>query len=117
MRIVTDVKYLEGYKLAITFNDKVTKIVDLSEHLAGEIFKPLKKISYFKTVHLDRDLDTIVWDNGADISPDFLYKIGNNVESTSRSLYPRKQRKSLHEPSLLLKTSKRSSGKCPLEEA
>lgn len=80
MHIVTDVKYIKNYQLAITFDDNVTKIVDLAGHLEKGVFKLLKKKSVFKTVRLDKDLDTIVWDNGADISPEFLYRIGNNIE-------------------------------------
>ena len=76
MHSVKNVRYLEGYQLAITFENNITKIVDLNGHLEKGIFKPLKNISYFKTVRVDEDLDTIVWDNGADISPNFLYEIG-----------------------------------------
>lgn len=79
MHIVTSVKHVESYKLAITFEDGTTKIIDLSTYLNKGVFKPLKKLSYFKTVRLDSDLDTIVWDNGADISPDFLYEIGVDI--------------------------------------
>jgi hypothetical protein len=40
------------------------------------VFEPLKDISNFKSVHLNSELDTIVWENGAGMSPDFLYEIG-----------------------------------------
>lgn len=79
MHFVKNVKYIEDYKLAITFENNIMKIVNLDGHLDKGIFKPLKDISYFKTVRLDEDLDTIVWDNGADISPDFLYEIGQDI--------------------------------------
>ncbi len=79
MHFVKNVKYMRDYKLAITFENNITKIVDLDGHLDKGIFKPLKDISYFKTVRVDEDLDTIVWNNGADISPDFLYEIGQNI--------------------------------------
>ncbi|WP_042282188.1 DUF2442 domain-containing protein, partial [Candidatus Protochlamydia sp. R18] len=72
MHFVKDVKYMRAYQLAITFEDNKTKLIDLNGHLEKGIFKLLKDVSYFKTVRLDKDLDTIVWDNGADISPDFL---------------------------------------------
>lgn len=80
MHFVKKVKYIESYKLAITFEDDKKKMVDLSEHIGNGIFKKLRDISYFKTVKFDEDLDTIVWDNGADISPDFLYEIGELIE-------------------------------------
>ena len=83
MHFVRKVKYIEGYKLAITFEDNKKKLVDLEDHIGNGIFKNLRDISYFKTVKFDEDLDTIVWDNGADISPDFLYEIGQTIENSS----------------------------------
>lgn len=77
MHFVKHAKYLEGYKIQLTFDNNEIKIVDLEKHLSGEIFEPLKNLSYFKTFKLDEDLYTITWENGADISPDFLYEIGS----------------------------------------
>ncbi|MCA1600556.1 MAG: DUF2442 domain-containing protein [Acidobacteria bacterium] len=39
------------------------------------MFQPLRDISNFKSVYLNSELGTIVWNNGADMSPDFLYEI------------------------------------------
>lgn len=76
MHLVKNVEYLNEYKLLITFEDNSVKCIDLKNHLDGEIFNPLKNVDYFKTVKLNSDIDTIVWENGADFSPDFLYEIG-----------------------------------------
>jgi len=76
MHFVKHVKYVSDFKLMVSFEDGKTKLVDLEEHLDGEIFEPLKDLTYFRTVCVNPELDTIVWDNGADISPDFLYEIG-----------------------------------------
>ena len=75
IHFVKDVKYLSEYKLLLTFEDDTLRQVDLAPHLDGEVFEPLKDLSNFKSVHLNTDLDTIVWKNGADMS-DFLYEIG-----------------------------------------
>jgi len=76
MHFVKGVKYLSEYKLLLTFEDGNRREVDLESHLNGGVFEPLKEISNFKSVHLNPELDTIVWNNGADMSPDFLYEIG-----------------------------------------
>ncbi len=75
MHFVKNVKYISAYKLALTFEDDTVRVVDLAPHLDGEIFEPLKDINYFKTVRVNPDLDTIVWKNGADMAPEFLYEI------------------------------------------
>jgi len=75
MHFVREVTYASEYKLLLTFEDRSVRLVDLEPHLDGEIFEPLKDIHYFKTVRVNPDLDTIVWGNGADVFPDFLYEI------------------------------------------
>lgn len=85
MHLVKDANYISGYKLLLTFKDGDVKLVDLKPHLDGEIFEPLKDVNYFRTVRVNSELDTIVWENGADMSPDFLYKIGVLVTETEYS--------------------------------
>jgi len=80
MIYVTAVKHELGYCLRVTFNDGSERVVDLNNHLDGEVFEPLKQIERFKTARLNSDLDTVVWDNGADMAPEFLYEIGVPVE-------------------------------------
>jgi len=83
MHFVKKANYVSEYKLLLTFEDGNVRLVDLKAHLEGKIFKPLKDISYFKAVKVNSDLDTIVWKNGADMSPDFLYEIGVSVAKKS----------------------------------
>ena len=80
MHFVTSVSYVSGYRLLLTFEDGSMRLVDLEPHLDGEIFDPLRDTNYFRTVSVNPDLATIVWDNGADMSPDFLYELGEPVD-------------------------------------
>ena len=70
---VIDVKYVRNYIIWVKFNDGIDGEVDLSAELEGEVFGPLKDKVLFKTVKVDPLLQTIVWDNGADLAPEFLY--------------------------------------------
>ena len=45
---VENAKYLNNYKLELKFNNNEIKNVDLENELYGDIFEPLKQISYFK---------------------------------------------------------------------
>jgi hypothetical protein len=76
MHYVTDVNYLNDYKLRLKFEDNSEKIVDLEPHLDGPIFEPLRDIDFFRKVTVNTDIDTIVWPNSADFAPEFLYEIG-----------------------------------------
>ena len=79
MHWVKEASYVEGYKLRIRFDNDEVKLVDLTDHLDGGIFELLKDISYFKSFEVNRDIDTVVWRNEADFSPEFLYEIGEAV--------------------------------------
>jgi len=82
---VTDVTYLRDYELRLTFNDGVTKKVDLQGELYGEMFEPLKDLKLFKQVVINPDTNTIEWPNGADLAPEFLYEIGAEPEGAEQT--------------------------------
>ncbi len=70
---VKDVDYLGDYTLLCTFNDGVTKKVDLSSILKYPAYKDLTDKEKFVQFGLDQ---TIFWANGADIAPEYLYDHG-----------------------------------------
>ena len=85
MHYVQEASYAGGYKLRIRFENGELRVVDLSGHLDGPIFEPLKDLSFFKRFTVNHDIDTVVWPNDADISPDFLYEVGEEVSEPVRS--------------------------------
>jgi Protein of unknown function (DUF2442) len=77
MRSVKKAKYLQDYKILLTFDDKQKKVVDFEKALdnfEGQIFKPLKDKNYFKNFKVT--IGTVTWPNEADVSPDYLYEVG-----------------------------------------
>ena len=86
MHHVRSVRYLGDYRVELGFDDGILKIVDLASYLDGEVFEPLKDKAYFATVTVNPDIETIVWGNGADFSPEFLYEIGEVVKAGRRAM-------------------------------
>ncbi len=70
---VIEATYIKDFTIKIRFTDGVEGEVNLRDELIGEIFQPLKDISYFKNFTVDPELHTLVWPNGADFAPEFLY--------------------------------------------
>jgi len=71
---VKEAKYLRDYVIWVKFNDGIAGEVDLRNELTGEIFGPLLDIEAFKSFKVDPVLETIVWENGADLAPEFLHE-------------------------------------------
>jgi hypothetical protein len=69
---VKKAKYLHDYVIWVEFNDGIEGEVDLEGELTGEIFGPLKNKQLFRSFRVDPILETIVWENGADLAPEFL---------------------------------------------
>ncbi|HEB86453.1 MAG TPA: DUF2442 domain-containing protein [Gammaproteobacteria bacterium] len=67
-------EYLGGYRVRLKFTDGVEGEIDLESELWGEVFQPLKDKARFAELSLDKELETIVWPNGADFAPEFLYQ-------------------------------------------
>jgi len=70
---ITDCKLLPPYSLLLKFNDGATRTVDLESVLEGRIYGPLRDITLFSKVELDREVGTVVWPNGADFDPSILH--------------------------------------------
>ena len=69
------VSVLPDWRLAVTFNDGVTGIVDLADLVnspdAG-VFEALRDPVYFAQVFLD--FGAAAWPNGADLAPDAMHE-------------------------------------------
>ena len=70
---VTEVRVLRPFALDLTFSDGLRGSVDLEAELDGSVFEALRDPVYFEQVRVDEEVGTIVWPNGADFSPEFLY--------------------------------------------
>ena len=59
---VVQANYVDGYRIAVLFNDGVKKIVDFTNLLKRNmpVFKPLENIDLFKKFTVT---DTLEWDN------------------------------------------------------
>jgi hypothetical protein len=71
---VIEARYLRDYVLWLRFNDGVEGEIDLTKELQGEVFGPLQDQELFKRFWVDPEMETVVWENGADLAPEFLYE-------------------------------------------
>jgi len=72
---VTKARYLNRYKIHVEFNDDSCGEIDLGERLTGSMFEPLNDKGLFAKFRVDDELGTIVWENGADLAPEYLKKL------------------------------------------
>jgi hypothetical protein len=72
MDVVVSVSVPRLYHLAVVFADGVRRDVDVEPLLYGEMFEPLRDPDLFRQATVDPVLGTVVWPNGADISPEYL---------------------------------------------
>jgi len=70
---VVEAAYQRDYVIRLKFNDGAEGYVDLRDELYGDMFAPLADKDRFKAFKLDPELNTIVWENGADLAPEFLH--------------------------------------------
>jgi len=70
---VVEARHEREYVIHLKFNDGAEGFVDLADELHGEMFAPLKDMEKFKAFTVDPELNTIVWENGADFAPEFLH--------------------------------------------
>ena len=71
---VREAQYKGDYRIWLRFADGVEGEIDLSAELWGDIFEPLKEMGFFSRFIVSNELETIVWPNGVDFAPEFLYQ-------------------------------------------
>jgi hypothetical protein len=71
---VTDVEVLRDRVVRLTFDNGEVREIDLAPLLWGPAFESLHDDDAFREVRVDPEAGTIVWPNGADISPYTLYE-------------------------------------------
>ena len=71
---VKEANYLHDYVIWLRFNDGAEGEIDLKNELEREVFEPLKDKQMIQRFRVDPELETIVWENGADLAPEFLYE-------------------------------------------
>jgi hypothetical protein len=70
---IKEAAYVRQFTIRIFFTDGVQGEVDLEPELEGEVFVPLRDSSFFRKFQVHPELHTLVWPNGADFAPEFLY--------------------------------------------
>ena len=79
---VVDARHAGQYRVWLRFADGLTGEIDLADQLWGAVFEPLRNIETFANVRVDTQTDTIVWPNGADVSPTWLHEQLRAAQST-----------------------------------
>jgi Protein of unknown function (DUF2442) len=70
---IRGVTALQALVVRLEFTDGSARTVDLEPYLHGPVFAPIRDdAQFFRSVRVDPEAGTIVWDNGADIDPDVL---------------------------------------------
>lgn len=62
------------YTLRVSFDDKTEQVINFEPVLHGEMYSPLRDRKFFNQVHLDDEVKTLVWPNGADFDPWMLHE-------------------------------------------
>ena len=77
---VTAARALARYVVELTFETGETTVIDLEPLLRGPVFQPLvDDYALFKRLRVDPEAGTIVWPNGADVSPRTLYRRSRDI--------------------------------------
>lgn len=69
---VTSVECKDDYLLSVVFDSGESGLLDMKPYLNFGVFKKIQDPCIFKTAHVS--FDTIAWESGADLAPEFVYK-------------------------------------------
>ena len=69
---VVSVERKDDYILSIVFDNGERGLLDMKPYLDLGVFKRIRDLGIFETVHVS--FDTIAWESGADLDPEFVYE-------------------------------------------
>jgi hypothetical protein len=78
---VVSFEIVAPYTLRVGFDDDTSQVIDFEPVLEGELYGPLRDLSFFNQVQIDPEVQTLVWPNGADFDPATLHDWPEYVES------------------------------------
>ncbi len=70
---VTSFELVAPYTLRVRFDDRTEQVINFEPVLAGELYGALRNSSLFEQVQIDKEVQTLVWPNGADYDPATLH--------------------------------------------
>ena len=71
---VISAKYIENYKIEVSFDDGKKGIIDFSRYLEkGGVFERFKNLEFFKKFTVNEELGIITWRDELDVAPETLY--------------------------------------------
>jgi hypothetical protein len=70
---VIEARYISGYTVWLRFRDGTAGEIDLRPALRGPVFEALLDPAVFAQFEIHPEFQTLVWSNGADISPEYLH--------------------------------------------
>ena len=74
---IKNVQPLPNYNLILTFENGEKRQFDMNPYLNQGVFKELKDVSKFNSVHVS--FDTIEWENEVDFDPEVLYQYSEKL--------------------------------------
>lgn len=78
MNKVTAIKFLDGYKILMKFNDGLEKMVDFKPFLGKGFTRELLDIKKFREAFIEEG-GGIAWPNGYDFCPNYLHEIEGEI--------------------------------------
>jgi hypothetical protein len=79
---VISAKYLDGYRLRITFADGKSGVVDFQKYVQrGGVFRRLADLDFFKAFVINQDFGVLSWGDSLDIAPETLYEAATQQPS------------------------------------
>ena len=85
--LIKEIKGVNNFELFLLFNNNEIRKVNLEPKLKEWTTSPQSKfgqllnVNFFKTVILDKEMETIVWENGIDLCPNVLYSMSEPVNN------------------------------------